>query len=182
MTEDEPRLADHVEKSVRAIVDVHRDHDKRAGPVQRVVERATALFARPATIGVILAVVVLWVGWNSWVSAHGGRAPDPPPFGWLELAATVAGFFLASLILATQKREDLIDKQRSQLTLELALLSEQKTAKLIALLEEIRRDSPSLANRIDKESDAMSQPADTQSVLDAIERHSAAAEQDQLDL
>jgi hypothetical protein len=36
------------------------------------------------------------------------------------------------------------------------------------LLEESRRDNPLLRNRIDREADAMSQPAETQFVLDAI--------------
>jgi uncharacterized membrane protein len=181
MTDLEPKLAEHVEKSARAIAEVHRDHDRRAGPVQRIVERVTALFARPATITFIAAVVALWVAWNGWVAGRGGRALDPPPFGWLELAATVAAFFLASLILATQRREDLIARQRAQLTLELALLSDQKTAKLIALMEEMRRDSPLIADRVDEESDAMSQPADAQSVLEAIERHALAVEEEDVE-
>ncbi len=179
MTDTEPKLPDHVEKSVRVIAEVHRDHDRRIGPVQRIVEHVTAFLARPASISVMAGVVALWIFWNSWITAHGGKAPDPPPFGWLELAATVCGFFFASLILATQRREDLIAKQRSQLTLELALLSDQKTAKLIALLEEMRRDSPLIADRVDEESLAMSQPADAQSVLDAIERRSQAADEEE---
>ncbi len=171
--DSDQKLADHVEKSVQAIAEVHRQHERGAGPLQRIVEQTTAVLARPATIAIIVGVVVCWMAFNAWIVTHGGHAPDPPPFGWLELAATVGGFLFAALILATQKREDLIEKQRSQLTLELALLSEQKTAKLIALIEEIRRDSPSLADRIDAESDAMSQPADAQSMLDAIERQSS---------
>ena len=173
MTDTEPRLADHIEKSVQAIADVHRAHERSAGPLQRIVQRITAVLAQPISILFAIAVVAGWIAANSWVAAHGGHPPDPPPFGWLELATTVAGFLLASLILATQKREDQIDKQRSQLTLELALLSEQKSAKLIALIEEMRRDSPSLADRIDPESDAMSQPADAHSVLDEIRRRSS---------
>ena len=44
------------------------------------------------------------------------------------------------LILATQRREYQLAQLREQLTLELAILSEQKTAKVIQLLEESRRD------------------------------------------
>jgi uncharacterized membrane protein len=55
------------------------------------------------------------------------------------------------------------------MTLELALLTEQKTAKIIALLEEMRLDSPQLANRIDQEARDMSAPADPHAVLGAIE-------------
>jgi hypothetical protein len=52
--------------------------------------------------------------------------------------------------------------------LELGILSEQKTAKVIELLEESRRDSPLIPDRVDQEANAMAQPSDPQSVLDAI--------------
>jgi uncharacterized membrane protein len=72
------------------------------------------------------------------------------------------------LILATQRREDQLTQRREQLTLELAILSEQKTAKIIQLLEESRRDNPQMHDRHDPEAEAMAQPADPGSVLAAI--------------
>ena len=75
---------------------------------------------------------------------------------------------MTALILTTQRREDQLAGHREQLTLELAILSEQKSAKIIELLEEMRRDDPSLKNRVDHEAAAMSTPADPQAVLDAI--------------
>ena len=81
------------------------------------------------------------------------------------------------LILATQRREYQLAQLREQLTLELAILSEQKTAKVIQLLEESRRDNPLIRDRVDQEAEAMAQPADPQSVLDAIKETHAEAEQ-----
>jgi uncharacterized membrane protein len=52
--------------------------------------------------------------------------------------------------------------------LELALLSEQKTAKVIQLLEEFRRDIPLVHNRVDQQADAMAEPVDPQRVVQAI--------------
>jgi uncharacterized membrane protein len=173
MAEPDAEFAEHVERSVEAIVSVQREHARRAGPLQRLIDRATALLARPAVIAAMWALAAAWLAWNGWRAAVGGRPPDPPPFAWLELAASLAGVALASLILATQRRENLLDEQRSQLTLQLALLNDQKTAKLISLLEELRRDSPAIADRHDAESQAMSQPADAEGVLDAIQRRAA---------
>ena len=56
-------------------------------------------------------------------------------------------------------------------------MSEQKTAKVIQLLEESRRDNPLIRNRVDQEAEAMAQPADPQSVLHAIKETHAEAEQ-----
>ena len=70
-----------------------------------------------------------------------------------------------------------LTQHRELLTLELAILSEQKTAKVIQLLEEVRRDNPLIHDRVDREAEVMAQPADPQSVLDAIKETHAAAEQ-----
>ena len=81
------------------------------------------------------------------------------------------------LILATQQRAYQLAQLREQLALELAILSEQKTAKVIQLLEESRRDNPLIRARVDQEAEAMAQPADSQSVLDAIKEIHDEAEQ-----
>ena len=72
------------------------------------------------------------------------------------------------LILVSQEREDQLAHHREMLILELAILSEQKIAKVIQLLEESRRDNPTIRNRRDTEAETMGRAADTQSVLDAI--------------
>ena len=54
------------------------------------------------------------------------------------------------------------------MTLELAILAEQKLAKIIALLEEFRRNDPNQSNRRDRVAEAFAEPADPQVVLDAI--------------
>ena len=54
------------------------------------------------------------------------------------------------------------------MTLELAILTEQKVAKLIELVEEFRRDSPEVRDRIDSEAHDMATRADPHAVLGAI--------------
>jgi hypothetical protein len=44
----------------------------------------------------------------------------------------------------------------------------KKITKVVALLEQLRQDSPDLRDRVDELAEAMSQPADPQSVIDAI--------------
>ena len=61
-------------------------------------------------------------------------------------------------------------------TLELAILSEQKAAKVIQRLEESRPDNPLSCNRVDQKPEAMAQPAAPQSVLDMIKENHAKAE------
>ncbi len=83
-----------------------------------------------------------WIAGNLIVLAIGHKPWDEPPFSWLQGMTGVAALYMTILILATQRREDQLASHREQLTLELGILSEQKAAKIIQLLEELRRDLP----------------------------------------
>ena len=105
---------------------------------------------------------------NGLAAALGYRALDPPPFAWLAGSASLASLYLVILILTTQRGDERLTQRRELLNLELTILSEQKIAKVVALLEELRQDSPHLRDRVDEIAEAMSRPADPQSVIDAI--------------
>ena len=171
MTDDTPILPAHIEDTLRAIAKLHADHRQSAGSLQRTVERLTAFIGRPLFIAVLTVLVATWMGGNLAFGTAGLPAWDAPPFSWLQGATGLLALYVTILILATQRREDQLAGYREQLTLELAILSEQKSAKIIALLEEMRRDSPSLRNRVDDEAAAMSVAADPQAVLDAIKEN-----------
>jgi uncharacterized membrane protein len=55
------------------------------------------------------------------------------------------------------------------MTLEATLLTEQKTRKIIELIEELRRDSPEIVDRHDPEAEQMAAKADPHVVLSVIE-------------
>jgi uncharacterized membrane protein len=158
----------HSEETIQSIARLHAEHRATATPHQRIVERITAVLGRPVFIAVLTAIVVGWMGLNGFAAAMGYRSLDPPPFPWLSGAVSMASLYLVVLILTTQSRDDRLTQRREQLNLELAILSEQKTAKVVALLEELRRDSPAVHDRVDKQADVMARPADPQSVIDAI--------------
>lgn len=163
----QPILPAHIEETVKAIAELHAQHHRRATPVQRIVDRSVRTLSRPRVVGVLTLIIVGWVALNVLLSAY-GRAFDLFPFPLLQDAGSALALYLTLLILITQRREDELAQHREQLTLELAILGEQKNAKIIQLLEELRRDNPMIKNRVDLEADALSVPADPQAVLDAI--------------
>lgn len=160
-------LAGHEEESIDQIAALHVEHHQAASTLQRAIDWVTDKLGRPA---VVAAVIVGLGAWFASAFAAGDGHIERPPFVWLELTATLAALLIAMLILVTQRRENLLAERRDQLTLELAILADKKTAKVIALLEEIRRDAPALADRADPESEAMAKPADPAQVLAAIDR------------
>ena len=158
----------HIEETIQSIARLHAEHRANATQHQRAVDRITSVLSRPVFIAALTIVVVGWVSLNGVAAALGYRPLDPPPFPWLSGAASLASLYLVVLILTTQRRDDRLTQRRELLNLELAILSEQKTAKAVALLEELRRDSPAVRDRIDKQAEVMARPADPQSVIDAI--------------
>jgi uncharacterized membrane protein len=175
-------LPPHVGQSVQAIARLRAAHEERATPMERVVDRLTAVVAQPSFIGVVILAVGLWIGGNLALRRVSGWSLDGAAFPWLQGAGELAALLITTLVLISQRRKDELSALREQLTLELAIMTEQKGAKLIALMEELRRDHPQLVDRVDAEADQMSRPADPEVVLDALKdtdmEPGAAAESD----
>lgn len=158
----------HVRDTVESIAGFHAAHEAEAGGVQRLIEATTRRAASPAFAGYLTVAVVGWIVLNLGLLACGRAAIDEPPFYWLQGATALSALYMTVFILATQRREDKLAGLRDQLTLELSILSEQKSAKIIGLLEELRRDLPSISNRPDENAEALAEPADPNAVLSAL--------------
>jgi uncharacterized membrane protein len=167
---DQPPIPAHVADTVQAIADVHLEHHRHAGWLQRSIDRGTRLLSKPAFTPIVTVIVVGWVLINLAVTAIGDPAPDPPPFNYLFGFLSLAALYMTGIILATQRRENELATRREQLTLQLAILNERKTAKLIEMVEKLRREQPSAVDRRDNEAEAMASPADPRAVLAAIEK------------
>jgi uncharacterized membrane protein len=144
------------------------EHKHETSLSQHAVDRLTAIVGLPGFAAALTVSIALWVSGNVVARLLGLWVVDPPPFVWLQGAVTTGALYAAILILTTQRREEQLSSQRGQLMLELAILNDQKSSKIIELLEEFRRDNPMIADRIDDEARAMSTPSDHRAVMDAI--------------
>jgi uncharacterized membrane protein len=178
--DDPPILPAHIEQTVRAIARLHAAHERRATPLQLLVDRLTSIVARPAFVGATVLTVAVWIAANLLLRRVAGWSFDKPAFPWLQGAGELAAILITTLVLMSQRRKDALSELREQLTLELAIMTEQKGAKLIALIEEMRRDNPLLVNRVDAQADDMSIAADPEAVLEAFKdaQDSVAADPD----
>ena len=91
-----------------------------------------------------------------------------PIFNAYEQGLDVALLLISTGVLIYQARQEKVAEERSHLTLQLNLLTEQKIAKLIALVEELRTDLPNVRNRHDSEASEMQKTTDPQVVLNAL--------------
>jgi uncharacterized membrane protein len=180
MADAPPAIPAHVEETTRTIARLHAQHRRGSTPFQRWVGQVTDVVSRPHFMSGLTAFVAVWLGWNVAAAPLFRIAPfDPPPFSWLQGLAQIFAVYVTVSILASQRRENEMADLRQQLTLELSILNEQKSAKIIALIEELRRDSANIGDRVDAEAEAMGVPNDPEAILEAIkDSHAILAEED----
>jgi uncharacterized membrane protein len=156
---------DPIAEASQTIAEIHaRAHDD-VDRHHRWIERAITQVGRPRTVYVILGVVASWILFNTL----GPYRVDPAPFFWLQGCVALYSALVATSVLVRQNREAKHDLDRDQLELHVNLLAEQRTAKIIALLEELREDLPNVRDREDREAKAMTRPIDPRDVLATLD-------------
>jgi len=80
MNAQPPILPAHLEETIGSITRLHAEHHQNATPLQRAVDRVTALVGRPRFLGVL---------------------------SWISLNLLAGALYVVGLILATQRRESL---------------------------------------------------------------------------
>jgi len=161
-------LSTHADEAIEAVADLERAAQDAISNHQRWIERVTNRIGRPLTFYLVVGFVALWIGTNVAVLRAQGATLDPPPFYWLQGIVTLSGLLVAILILTTANRIAQIDSQRAQLDLQINLLNERRSAKLIRMLDEMRRDSPELPHVDDPEVEQLAEPTNTQEASRAI--------------
>lgn len=163
----------HVEEAIQAMAAMHDAHHAQATQLERLIDQLTATVAKPRFLIYIAVSIVLWMVANALSQVAGLRVADAWPFTFLSLLVSCTALFISVLILASQRRADRLANLREQMTLEMVLLTTQKTSKLIDLMEELRRDSPGVRDRVDKEAIEMADMPDHETVLSAIQEINA---------
>lgn len=168
-------LPAHLDDSLRSVDELHRLHVRRASPSQRFIRRLTGVLGTPRSAAIAIIFCGTWMAGN--VVMRSG-APDPPPFNGLADAAGICALIVTLLVLAAQSYDRELEDHRDRLTLQIALANERKTAKLIELVNELRRDLP-VPDKHDAEVVELAQPLDPLQMSEAIKElteEAAAAE------
>lgn len=164
---DSELVPDAVLKNIETIIDLETRHQYSLPLHQQIIEKMAASFGQPWFLYLQLIFFTTW-----WVGSQlmNGRLTqwDLPKFNVYEQGLDVASLLISTGVLIYQARQEKIAEERSHLTLQLNLLTEQKIAKLIALVEELRTDLPNVRDRQDLEACEMQKTTDPQVVLNAL--------------
>ncbi|MEH2286116.1 DUF1003 domain-containing protein [Nostoc sp.] len=163
-------LPDPIAKNIEAISLLHSQEVRDIPAHQRILEAIATFFGRAIFLYSLLIILALWI----FGSFFDPFLPfDLPSFSWSGQGLDAAALVISTGVLVRQSRQENFAEQRAQLMLQLNLLSEQKIAKIISLLEELRTDLPNVINRHDLEAELMRQAADPIAVLEALQKNLA---------
>lgn len=160
-----------VSENIEALESYYARMDQRAGPAQRLLERFSRAIGRPWFLGLIAMGVLIWIGYNLLAPRWGLRTFDPVPFSALQGLLSLSALLITTVVLIGQNRLAQLERQREQLELQVNILTEQKTTKLLHLLEELRHDLPMVRDRHDPDTAKLQQPTDTTEILAALEKN-----------
>jgi uncharacterized membrane protein len=162
-------LSDAVKDNIDSVAAFYAREEAKISGSQSLIEKISRYFGSPLYFGGFVLLVIVWCGINLYVK-HLGRYPfDPPPFFWLQGFCGLNSVLITIAVLIRQNRMSRMEESRTHLNLQVNLLAEQKTTKLIQLMEELRRDLPNVRNRHDPEVETMQMQTNPHAMLDAIE-------------
>lgn len=174
--ETENRVSDAISGNLDKVSQFVRREDEKRTPLQRSIERASVFFGRPAFLLGFIVACIAWVAIDLLAHRMGYRYFDEPPFSSLQGIITFIGVLITMAVLVRQNRLARVEEDRAHLELQINLLAEQKTTKIIMLLEELRRDLPNVHDRHDEHAETLQATTNPDAVLDAIEQRKAAGE------
>ena len=160
-----------ISQNIGAVQDFYSREHLKLSHSQRMIERFSRAIGRPAFLGVTTLAVATWMALNVVMHRLGWAEPDPAPFFWLQGVVGLFSLLTTTVVLIKQNRLAGLAEQRAHLDLKVTLLTEQKAAKLIDLMEELRRDLPNVKNREDPMADALQQSMNPGLVLAALDEN-----------
>ena len=162
-------LPEQVIKNIEAIATHQERYHQNSTAHQRILDKITAVFGQSQFLYFQIVFFTIWAI-CSYLSSQQILSADFPLFDLREEGLGVAGLLISTGVLIYQTRQEKISEDRSHLMLQLNLITEQKIAKLISLVEELRTDLPNVKNRDDLEAEIMKQSIDPQAILEVLQQ------------
>jgi uncharacterized membrane protein len=169
---------DQINQNIEAVLDFYTREEQKISSSQRTLEKISGFIGQPVFLGIILIFVLFWTISNGVASQFGILAFDPPPFLWLQGIVGLGALLTATIVLTKQNRLAKLEERRAHLDLKVTLLTEQKAAKLIDLMEELRRDLPNVKNRLDSEAASLQQSMKPDMVLATLDENNKTTSSD----
>jgi uncharacterized membrane protein len=163
-------LPDQVIKNVEAISQHEERHQKNTAADWRILIKVTAIFRHPQFLYFQVIFFTIWQTYSHFANQN-ALPKFFPTLDFKDQWLTIAGLLISTGVLIYQAHQEQLSEERSHLMLQLNLLTEQKIAKLISLVEELRVDLPDVIDRDDLEAEIMKQATDPGAILGVLQQN-----------
>ncbi|HEY6454297.1 MAG TPA: DUF1003 domain-containing protein [Steroidobacteraceae bacterium] len=159
----------NLDQNIDRVLEVRKREREQRSAAHRLVDRISRIIGRPLYLLGLSGFAGAWIVFNVLAPQFGYSTFDPSPFPLLDGILSLAALITTTVVLIAQNRQTRIEQQHMHISLQVNLVTEQKVAKIIKLLEELRRDLPMVKDRDDPQAASFGQETDALQVLTAIE-------------
>ena len=172
-------MSDPVEISAQATTEAAQQNietisklEQEAIEQRSTSEKISEAFTRFMGSLTFVVLHLMWLGtWFAWnLGAFGLEPFDPFPFGILTLIVSTEGVFLAIFILISQNRMSRMANQRAHLNLQISLLAEQETTKILQRLKTVADHLDIRETERDEEIERLSQSTHLEVLAEELKR------------
>ncbi len=168
--EDSARAtSESAQQNIRTIARLEQEAIETRGTGEKVSDFFTRI------MGSMSFALAHLVGFALWFSINLGAFPgikpfDPFPFGILTLIVSAEGVMLAIFVLISQNRMSRLANQRAHLNLQISLLAEQETTKLLQRLNTVAEHLGVQATPGDEVVERLSQETHLETLADELKK------------
>lgn len=130
-----PRLANVIERNIDVIEEHRREADQMRTMHDRIADAITWFSGSMPFVYFHIVLFAVWILVN--LNVAGIAAFDPYPFGMLTTIVSLEAIFLSTFVLVSQNRQAAIADRRTELDLQINLLTEYEVTRILRLVDEI---------------------------------------------
>jgi uncharacterized membrane protein len=164
---DDPSLSKVLEHNIRTIASLRLQASRARGLQERLADAITTFSGRMVFVYVHIVWFGLWILLNT--GYIGVPVFDPFPYGLLTMVVSLEAIFLSTFVLISQNRLSEEAESRANLSLQIRLLTEHETTRVLQMLDAIQ-DKLGIDNDEDSELADLEMETKPENVLAEIER------------
>ncbi|NOS68179.1 MAG: DUF1003 domain-containing protein [Candidatus Peribacteraceae bacterium] len=162
-----PQIAEAIERNIRALREIRRQLEAKKTTQDRIADTVTGFSGNLLFVYFHVLLFSTWILWNTGML---GLEPfDVFPFGLLTTFVSLEAIFLSTFVLVSQKRLTEISDKRSDLDLQINLLTEYEVTKILLLTDAIA-DHLGLTEGQDPEFEQLKKEISPEKVLQEMEK------------
>jgi uncharacterized membrane protein len=131
------QLTSVVQKNIDALISARDRYEKQKTLTDHVADAITKWSGSMTFVYLHVIFFAAWIVLN--VTWFGFEPFDPFPFGMLTTVVSLEAIFLSTFVLVSQNRQAALSDRRSDLDLQIDLLSEREVTRILQLLDAIAK-------------------------------------------